>query len=224
MTSGAKGPRRPKDEELCRRREDAILDAAAPVFARQGYRQMDVQELADAVGLAKGTVYNYFPSKQALFLATVDRVMRRLQAEIANVTDEEPDPLERITQAVRAYLAFFDAHPEFVELIILERAEFKDRRTPTYFLYREANEHKWRSLVEELIAAGRLRAVPAERVTDVISDLLYGAIFTNVFAAREKSFEQQADDVLDVVWHGILAPGGAPQPGPDSAAEARDAG
>ena len=204
MTMEAKGPRRPKDEELCRRREDAILDAAAPVFAEHGYRQMDVQGLADAVGVAKGTVYNYFPSKQELFLATVDRVMRRLQSEIAEATETETDPLERITRAVRTYLAFFDTHPEFVELIILERAEFKRRRTPTYFLYRAANEEKWRCLVEELIEQGRLRPVPAERVTDVISDLLYGAIFTNVFAGRGKSFEQQADDVLDVVWHGIL--------------------
>jgi AcrR family transcriptional regulator len=132
--------------------------------------------------------------------------MRRLQSAIAEATEPEADPLERITRAVRTYLAFFDTHPEFVELIILERAEFKRRHMPTYFLYRAANEEKWRRLVEELIEQGRLRRVPAERVTDVISDLLYGAIFTNVFAGRGKSFEQQADDVLDVVWHGILAP------------------
>ena len=133
MSIDPKRPRGTKDTELARRRQDEILDEAAPVFARRGYRQMDVQELADGVGVAKGTVYNYFPSKKTLFLATVDRVMRRLQCRVREAADGEPDALERIAAAVRAHLAFFDRHPEFVELLILERAEFKDRLTPTYF-------------------------------------------------------------------------------------------
>jgi AcrR family transcriptional regulator len=207
MTTGAKRPRGPKDTERMRRRRDAILDQAAPVFARRGYRQMDVQELADRVGVAKGTVYNYFASKEMLFLDTVDRVMRRLQGAVREAADAETDALERIAAAVRAHLAFFDRHPEFVELLILERAEFKDRRAPTYFRYKEANEDRWRRLAEQLIRDGRLRRVPVDRVLDVISDLLYGAIFTNAFAGRDKSFEQQAEDVLDVVWHGILPAG-----------------
>jgi AcrR family transcriptional regulator len=207
MTTDAKRSRRARDNDRVQRRRDEILDEAAPVFASRGYRQMDVQELADRVGVAKGTVYNYFASKEALFLDTVDRVMRRLQGAVREAADGEADALERIAAAVRAHLAFFDRHPAFVELLILERAEFKDRRTPTYFRYKEANEDRWRRLAEQLIRDGRLRRMPVDRMLDVISDLLYGAIFTNAFAGRDKSFEQQAEDVLDVVWHGILPAG-----------------
>jgi AcrR family transcriptional regulator len=207
MSAEDRGPRRPKDANLYRQRQDEILDAAAPLFARHGYRQTDVQELADTIGVAKGTVYNYFPSKEALFLATVDRVMRRLQGAVQEAAESQPESLERIAAAVRAHLAFFDTHPEFVELLIVERAEFKDRLTPTYFRYKEANEDKWRRLTEKLIRDGRVRPIPVDRMMDVISDLLYGAIFTNAFARRSKSFEQQAEDVLDVMWHGILPSG-----------------
>ena len=39
---------------------------------------------------------------------------------------------------------------------------------------------------------------------DVVSDLLYGVIFTNLFSGRDKSFEEQAKDITDVVFRGIL--------------------
>jgi hypothetical protein len=43
-------------------------------------------------------------------------------------------------------------------------------------------------------------------VHDVVGDLLYGTIFTNYFAGRRKSLEQQTADVLDVLLHGLLTP------------------
>jgi hypothetical protein len=52
-----------------------------------------------------------------------------------------------------------------------------------------------------------------ERIIDVLGDTLYGAMFTNHFAGRGKSFEAQAEDVLDVVFHGIV-PEGQARPSP----------
>ena len=196
---------RPRDPQLAVRRCEQILAAASSIFAAQGYRQTDVQVIADALGIGKGTIYRYFPSKEELFLAAVDRGMRQLQEEVREATEPLEDPLDQIAAAVRAYLAFFDRHGEFVELLIQERAEFKDRKKPTYFEYQEASVDRWRNLYTELINQRRARSVPVDRILDVMSDTLYGAIFTNAFAGRRKSFEVQAEDILDIVFHGILS-------------------
>lgn len=198
------GPGRPRDEELTARRHAEILDAAAVIFADHGYRQTDVQAIADALGIAKGTIYRYFPSKEGLFLAAVDRGMHRLSERVNQMADEAYDPLEQIRRGVRAYLAFFDANPTIAELLIQERAEFKDRKKPTYFEHRDANIDRWRRLVRQLIDEGRVRPVPVNRVIDAISDMLYGTMFTNLFSGRRRSFESQARDRLDIVFHGIL--------------------
>lgn len=58
-------------------------------------------------------------------------------------------------------------------------------------------------MIAKLIADGCLRNVPVERIIDVLGYLLYGAIFTNHLDVRGKSFEAQAEDVLDVVFYGI---------------------
>jgi len=96
-------------------------------------------------------------------------------------------------------------HPEFVELIMQERAQFKDRKKPTFFLHREARVEQWRAHYRRLIAEGRVRDMPVERITDVMSDLVYGTMFTNYFTGQRKPFEAQAQDILDVVFHGILS-------------------
>ncbi len=189
-------------------RRTGILDMATLVFAEFGYRQTDVQVIADRLGVGKGTIYRYFPTKEALFLQTVDRGMQRLSERIAQATAAETDPLRQFEAAVHAYCAYFDQHPEVIELIIVERGEFKQRKQPTYFQYRDASQERWRALFEQLMAAGRVRRMPVDRLLDVTNDTLYGTIFTNYFAGRRKSFELQAADILDVIFHGILSPHG----------------
>lgn len=196
---------RPKDEARAASRREEILDAAAKIFAERGYPNTDVQVVADLLGVGKGTIYRNFPSKRELFLEAADRGMRRLLAQIDSSIASVSDPLERIARAICAYLAFFDINPEFIELLIQERAEFKDRKTPTYFEYRGANVGRWQEFFRSLIAENRVRDIPVERITDVISNLLYGTIFTNFFAGRKKPFEIQAEEILDIVFHGILA-------------------
>jgi AcrR family transcriptional regulator len=198
----APGPGRPKDDALVARRRDEILRHAIRHFARDGYFAADLDALAADVGCAKGTLYRYFPSKADLFQQSVDLVMRELiDATRACDTD---DPLEQLQHAVRSYLAYFDAHPEYVELLIQERAAFRDRKQATYFVYRESAVEHWTPRHLKLMEQGRMRRVPVDRVHDVIGDLLYGTIFTNYFAGRRKALEQQVADVLDVLLNGLI--------------------
>jgi AcrR family transcriptional regulator len=204
-TAGEKPTRRPADDALFASRRAEILDAAARLFAKHGYTDTDTQLLADDLGVGKGTLYRYFPSKQELFLAAVDRIMSELCSQVEARVDDIADPLDRIAEAVRFYLAFCADHPEFAELLMQERAQFKDRKKPTYFEHREANVGRWRDLYRSLIAQGRVRQMSVERITDVMSDLLYGTMFTNYFTGPRKAPEEQAHDILDVVFNGILS-------------------
>ncbi len=200
-----KKPKRPGDEALWASRREEILEAAVKLFARYGYAETDTQLLADELGVGKGTLYRYFCSKQDLFLAAVDRAMGRLREHIDTAIAGIPDPLDQIARGVRAYLEFVADHPEFVELLMQERAQFKDRKKPTYFEHREANLERWRALYRALIAEGRVRDMPVGHILDVMSQLLYGTMFTNYFTGQRKPPQAQADEILSVVFHGILS-------------------
>ncbi|MCC5888804.1 MAG: TetR/AcrR family transcriptional regulator [Gammaproteobacteria bacterium] len=204
MTTSSRPRGRPRDPVAQAQREDDLLEAATKVFAEHGFRQTDVQWIADALGVGKGTVYRCFPSKEALFLGAVDRGMRQLTAAVGDGIEKVRDPIEIIAVCVRRYLAFFDAHPEVLELLIQERAEFKDRPKPMFFVHRDANIDPWRTLLADLMRDGRVRHMKVDAVLDVLSQTLYGTIFTDHFHQRRRSFQSRADEILDVVFHGIL--------------------
>ncbi len=197
---------RPPVLGLKMRRREEILAAATGVFAERGYLGTDVQFVADKLGVGKGTVYRYFPAKSGLFLAAVDRGMKILQAGVAADGAGIADPLHRIEKAIDSYLRFFRENPHFVELLVQERAQFRDRRKPTYFQHRDANIGPWRALFQGLMDRGRVRRMPVNRITGVMSDLLYGTMFTDYFLGGRTSTRVDAGDIVDIVFHGILKP------------------
>ncbi|HVK18748.1 MAG TPA: TetR/AcrR family transcriptional regulator [Fimbriiglobus sp.] len=208
-------PGRPKDPGLEARRRTEILDAAAEFFARRGFSATDVQVIADQLGVGKGTVYRYFPTKEQLFLATVERGLDELTAEIdAVMADPAVDPVDLIRGAIRAYLGFFHRRPEMAELFIQERAAFPHHHRPLYFSEKNGDEkcRQREELLSRLIEAGRVRPMPLERFFDVVGDLLYGTILTNLLTGRPADPDAQADAVLDVVFHGILTDAERKQP------------
>src|SRR5262245_15230845 len=133
INAAARKRGRPRVQGLPERRREQILAEATRIFARLGFPGTDLQVVADRLGVGKGTVYRYFPSKEALFLAAADRGMTLLRKRIDAEADRARHPLDRIVRATHEYLRFFDDHPEIVELFVQERAEFRDRKRPTYF-------------------------------------------------------------------------------------------
>jgi AcrR family transcriptional regulator len=198
-----KKPKRSSDEANLARCEE-ILETATELFAEYGFSDAMTQALAERLGVGKGTIYRHFPSKRALFLAAADRVMRKLQEDVNARIAGISDGLERIERAIATFLQFFAEHPAFVELLIQERAYFKDRKRPTYFEHREVNIERWRQVYRDLIAEGRVRDIPVEQITNVVSNVLYGIMVTNLFNGQPMPSDVQAREILDVVFVGVL--------------------
>jgi AcrR family transcriptional regulator len=195
-----------KNRPIAEHRRETLLAAAAKVFAKRGYPDADIQEIADIGGVAKGTVYLYFPSKEQLFLATVDLAMRQLCESIASAANGVADPLDRLEVVVKTYFTHFRDHPEHAELLIIERAEYRDRKSPTYLEHQKANCTRWEPIYAELMRVGRVRKIPVERIIRTTSDLMYGTMFTDHFSGRKRTPHEQAIDVLDILFFGILTP------------------
>ena len=192
-------------EEANLARQEEILETATELFAEHGFSDAVTQALADRLGVGKGTIYRHFPSKRELFLAAADRVMRKMQEQVNINIEGIDDGFERIQRAMATFLGFFADHPAFVELLIQERAYFKDRKRPTYFEHREINIQRWRQLYREMIAEGRIRDMPVEQITNVLSNVMYGIMVTNLFNGTTTPPDVQAKEILDIVFLGILS-------------------
>jgi AcrR family transcriptional regulator len=181
------------------------VEAAALQFAEHGFAECDMERVASAIGVAKGTLYLYFPGKQELFFACVDWGMVEMQRLIFEAADASDDPMAQIATAIRAYLHFFDEHPEYVELMMQERAMFRTRKKGTYFEHRDQIRPRFREIYGSLIRSGILRNdVPIERMLDAIGALLYGTMFINHAAGREVSLDDQHAMLMKSIFGGLL--------------------
>ncbi len=201
---------RPVDRSLAQRRRAEILAAATTFFARHGYQNADIELLAEEIGIGKGTIYRYFPTKDQLFRSALQRGLDALSAaiEVEKRTPPEPgqgDDLGAICRAVIAYFTYFDQHPEIIELMVLERAEFKGRGKPTYFTHRDRYLGPWQQRQRTLIAKGVIRTMDVDAITSCLGMLMYGALVTHPFIAGRGGLAAQARGVLDVVLDGIRA-------------------
>src|SRR5438309_11882308 len=88
--------RRPRPEPNVGPKRDALLRAAIDVFAERGYFHAQVADVARAAGVAAGTVYLYFRSKDDLLISIFERGMREALAETKAAIDGLDDPGERL--------------------------------------------------------------------------------------------------------------------------------
>jgi AcrR family transcriptional regulator len=198
--AAAAPPALPRDRAAQRREQ--ILRCAIQRFAAEGYDHALLDRVAGDTGCAKGTLYNYFQNKDEVFTAATDFVMRELLERTQ--ASENDDPLQRIEDAVRGYLGFFDEHPEYIELLIQERAGFKTRSNSTYFQYRNAKAAQWRDEFAALMRQGRVRQMPPDQPFQLIGDLLYGTIFTHRLTGNGTPLSARADAVIDLLRNGLL--------------------
>ncbi len=109
-----------KEQQRTVIRHEQILDAALRVFAKKGYRESAVDDIATESSTSKGGVYFHFPGKQAIFLALLDRSADRLRGKIDEAIAAHSDPVERADAALLAVLRTFSSHRALARVFMIE--------------------------------------------------------------------------------------------------------
>ena len=159
----------PRKAVLQQRVAAAILDGAAQIFVRQG-EQASMNDVAEAAGVARATVYRYFPTREALLDELARTAVADLEERLASARIDEVPPEEGITRAVRALL---DVGNTFVLLVHEERRPDRARfeRQVTQPLRRLFERGQASGDIRDDIASARL----AESLIGLIVGLLQAA-------------------------------------------------
>jgi AcrR family transcriptional regulator len=118
MTGEAKTPR----TERGRRTLRALLDAAAAEFGEKGFHETSVVSITARAGVALGSFYTYFDSKEVLFRALVQDMSAQVRDYVAPVMAQASDGIDAEGKAFAAFLDFARQHKEIYRII--DEAEF----------------------------------------------------------------------------------------------------
>jgi AcrR family transcriptional regulator len=190
-----------------------ILDIAVKMFAKEGFRNTDVQVIADLANVGKGTIYRHFGNKEQFFLATSRYCLTQagdfIQQEVGAEKDL-PDLLSKfgtvgiLREIAIAYAKFYQQLPEGVEIMIQERSEFRDSVYPSHLMYRAETRDELDKLIELGIKRGEIRSVNAKGVTNAFADLLYGCVVNGCLEGGTSKLIARIEEAVEMFLHGIV--------------------
>jgi AcrR family transcriptional regulator len=195
-------------------RRQVILQQAVVVFAGDGFHRADVQRVADQAGVGKGTACRHFGNKRKLFLATARWCVEQLgqfadqrlggESGIAAMAASK-GVAEVLRQIASACAACYQRHPQAVEIMIMERAVFRESVYPTHLMDRAETRKRLDELVASVIAGGEFRKGNPATIVDAFADLLFGNIVNGCIGGSKSRLHRRIPDSIEIFLRGVVA-------------------
>jgi TetR/AcrR family fatty acid metabolism transcriptional regulator len=209
-------PRRKSDDKRHR-----ILQAATRVFARKGYFGARVSEIARRAGVADGTIYLYFKSKEDILVALFDEVMaehlERGRRELDSIRGAAP----RLQAIAEHHLRLFGENPDLAVVFQVElrqSTKFLERFTASWL---QDYFSVISGVIEEGQREGALRAdLPRKLATKAFFGILDEMVTSWILGRRDYDLSRLAAPVVDLFLRGLAAPGAVRRARPALAAVA----
>ena len=180
-------------------RKQQFLDAGVWVFARKGYRQSGVSDIVARAGVARGTFYLYFESKQQLFLAIVEDFHD-------GVVDALESPAGTLEEAISAWLRFFAARRDQAIVVLKEASSIDARFERSYAELRQSAIDLLAARVSRLQDAGSARAdLDSTVAAHLLLGMLEELVTAHVLNDANADLDALASACADVAWRGLRA-------------------
>ena len=184
----------------------AILNAATHVFARRGFFNAQVADVAREAGVAAGTVYLYFRSKDDLLTSIFEKSMTRALEEADRALDGVTDPVERLRRLARVHLGGLGSRRDLAivfQVELRQSTKFMERFSAAQL--RTYLDHL-RDAVSAAQAAGLFRAdlnatLAAKAIFGALDEMVTNWVLSN----RDHRLVDDADPVIDLLVNGMKA-------------------
>jgi AcrR family transcriptional regulator len=193
-------------KEASAHRRSVILEAARAVFARQGYANTVVDDIAAQAGIGKGTVYLYFRSKEQLYLGALLEDSRRLNGESRQAMAEAGTWREKLRAYVELRLRYFENNQDFLRIYLTEfRSMWMQGKPLSPELHRlvEECEAQLAQMFAAAAARGEIRPVDPELAAQTVSDLTRGLIERRLRQPDEQPGRADAEFTLDLLCRAL---------------------
>ena len=184
-----------------------IIEAAVRVFARRGYYNSRVSDIAREAGIAAGTIYLYFKTKDDILVTLFREKMADFVDTLLKAIADEPDAASKVRRLVFLHFRMLEDNPELAEVVQVEL-----RQGQKFFRGASSQEigayfSLIGSVLEEGVSEGRFRPGLAVKVA---TKMLFGAMdqmaTSWVLGKRGYRLADTADTVAEIFLQGVAAP------------------
>lgn len=183
-------------------KQEKVFQAAVSEFASKGYKNASMNSLVKTAGISKGSLFQYFRTKQDLFDGIVEMAAGRVKQYLKQVRDETAEMgfFQRLDQLLRAGFAFIDRHPLLARVYfhLLQSGESPFGSDRILSLHRQGDEFL-ADLISQAVERGELRQdLDTERTAFLLKALLetlLRAYYTEFLASGSGLYRGSADEL-----------------------------
>lgn len=187
-----------------------IVSHAAEVFSQTGYHASKMADIASAAGIGKGTIYEYFTTKEELFLAVYDAWMGQYERLVRERVDQAQDALGRVDAVRDSAVEFYESRASQAPLLLefwahalrADNPAFLDRINAT----REFLRAIGREITRDLVRSGWFREVDTNAFTELEAGISDGIFLAWVLDGRAFPLDKAFTFRQSVIGLGLLAP------------------
>jgi len=185
-----------------------IIDAAVRVFARYGFYNSRVSDIAREAGIASGTIYLYFKTKDEILVTLFREKMAGFVSALRKEIAGEPEAPAKVRRLVRLHFETLEAHPDMAEVVQVELRQ-------GHKFFRGASAHEVSAyfaliagVLEEGIACGRIRPdVPVKLATKMLFGAMDQVATSWVLGKRGYRLADAAEPVANIFLKGVTRDG-----------------
>jgi AcrR family transcriptional regulator len=182
---------------------EQIYTAAAQIFSEKGYHATSMQDIAEAVGRKKASLYHHIASKQEILLALLDQAMDLVIEQVSTAIEAEAPPPEKLRSAMRTYLQTLAEDGELAAVLLLEHRSLSPQLHSRHLPRRDRFERLWRDLIQEGVDTGDFECEDPAQAMRALLGLMNWTI-TWYRADGPLSPVEIADQFANLILRGLL--------------------
>ena len=182
-------------------RKDEIIKAASNLFSQKSYHDVTMDQIAAEVGVAKGTIYLYFTSKENLYLGILEHTFETIESILEKeIAKEDPAP-QKLKKIRRLIFQFYFQNMDVLRILTRDET----RLIREHFEFTEHWRHRriklYRKVLEKGIKEGSFRSANTELMALIIFGLVGSVMF---FYPTDKTAGEIAEEVFSMISEGIM--------------------
>jgi len=185
-------------------KRERILAAGLALFSNGPYQAVTMDRVAQVAGVAKGTLYLYFESKEALYLGIVRDGLESIVSSFQASVDPASDVVERMRRGIEAGVAFYGGRRDLLRLIMTEEPRVGEARLKLVEEWRERGLRFFSSLIDEGIREGKFAPVDSRLAALALIGSMRSVMLDYT---TQGSLDGVTRDLTELILRGL---GGAP--------------
>lgn len=157
-----------------------IVQSSLGVFAKKGFKDTIMMDIARAAGIGKGTIYEYFPNKKAIFVEAFELIQKELNSQININVSPLLDPGKKLTAFIINYCHFYLKLPEALVIYIdfwIDAMKGMKNKSDHHYLALDNYYNQIGAILKQGIDSGSFRSMNTELAATIIFSAVGGLVF-----------------------------------------------